>query len=49
MVVAALVMGFAPSYPVLVVGAAVFGLGNGAMDVSMNTLGVASSRPGAGR
>ena len=40
MVVAAVVMGLAPSYPVLVVGAAVFGLGNGAMDVSMNALGV---------
>ena len=40
MVVAAVIMGFAPSYPVLVVGAAVFGLGNGAMDVAMNALGV---------
>ena len=34
------VMGAAPSYGWLVAGAAVFGLGNGAMDVSMNTLGV---------
>jgi MFS family permease len=34
------VMGLAPSYPVLLVGAAAFGLGNGAMDVSMNALGV---------
>ena len=33
-------MGAAPSYGWLVAGAAVFGLGNGAMDVSMNTLGV---------
>ena len=29
-------MGSAPSYWLLVVGAAVFGLGNGAMDVCMN-------------
>src|SRR6478752_2627333 len=41
MAAAGVVMGLAPSYPVLVLGAAVFGLGNGAMDVSMNTLGVA--------
>lgn len=40
MVVAAVVMGLAPNYAVLVVGAAVFGLGNGGMDVSMNALGV---------
>lgn len=40
MVCAGIVMGLAPSYPVLVLGAAVFGLGNGAMDVSMNALGV---------
>ena len=40
MVVAGAVMGFAPSYAVLVVGAALFGLGNGAMDVAMNALGV---------
>lgn len=33
-------MGAAPNYGALVAGAAVFGLGNGAMDVSMNTLGV---------
>lgn len=33
-------MGFAGSYPVLLVGAALFGLGNGAMDVAMNALGV---------
>jgi MFS family permease len=37
---AAVVMGVASSYPVLVVGAALLGLGNGAMDVSMNALGV---------
>ena len=40
MVLGGVVMGFAPSYPVLVVGAALFGLGNGAMDVAMNALGV---------
>jgi MFS family permease len=40
MVVAGVVMGLAPNYPVLVVGAALFGLGNGAMDVAMNALGV---------
>ena len=40
MVLAGVVMGFAPSYPVLVLGAALFGLGNGAMDVAMNALGV---------
>jgi MFS family permease len=40
MACAAVVMGLAPSYAVLLVGAAIFGLGNGAMDVSMNALGV---------
>ncbi|WP_231388828.1 MFS transporter [Marmoricola sp. URHB0036] len=40
MTAAGVVMGLAPNYPVLVLGAALFGLGNGAMDVSMNTLGV---------
>ncbi|GAB3652623.1 MFS transporter [Nocardioides korecus] len=40
MVLAAVVMGAAPAYAVLLVGAAVFGLGNGAMDVAMNALGV---------
>lgn len=40
MAVGAVVMGTAPDYAVLVTGAAIFGLGNGAMDVSMNTLGV---------
>jgi MFS family permease len=44
MVVAGVVMGLAPSYPVLVVGAALFGLGNGAMDVAMNALGVSVER-----
>jgi len=41
MAAGAVLMGAAPNYAVLVAGAAVFGLGNGAMDVSMNTLGVA--------
>ena len=36
----AVLMGLAPDYRVLIVGAAVFGLGNGAMDVAMNALGV---------
>src|SRR4051794_8594063 len=36
----ALVLGFAPGYAVLVLGAALLGFGNGAMDVSMNALGV---------
>ncbi|MBV9830721.1 MAG: MFS transporter [Marmoricola sp.] len=40
MLAAAVLMGLAPGYPLLLVGAAVFGLGNGAMDVSMNALGV---------
>ena len=40
MLVASVLMGAAPSYVVLVLGAAVFGLGNGAMDVCMNALGV---------
>ena len=34
------VLAFAPSIPVAVMGAIVFGLGNGCMDVSMNTLAV---------
>jgi MFS family permease len=49
MLVASVIMGAAPSYPVAIVGAAVFGFGNGAMDVCMNALGVsveqARSRP----
>jgi len=36
----AVLMGLAPDYRVLILGAAVFGLGNGAMDVAMNALGV---------
>ncbi|MEO7352339.1 MAG: MFS transporter [Marmoricola sp.] len=44
MAAGAVVMGAAPSFALLVAGAAVFGLGNGAMDVSMNTLGVSVER-----
>jgi MFS family permease len=40
LVVAAITIGVAPSYPVLVLGAVLIGLGNGAMDVAMNALGV---------
>ena len=35
-----LVLAFAPTYPVAILAAALFGLGNGAMDVAMNALGV---------
>ncbi len=40
MAAGAVLMGAAPSYPLLLVGGAVLGLGNGAMDVAMNALGV---------
>jgi MFS family permease len=40
LIVAALVLAFAPTYPVAILAAALFGLGNGAMDVAMNALGV---------
>src|SRR4051794_4793575 len=40
LVVAVVVLAFAPSYPVAVVGAMLLGFGNGAMDVSMNAIGV---------
>jgi len=40
MAMGAVVMGLAPDYVTLIAGAAVFGLGNGAMDVAMNALGV---------
>ena len=40
MAVGVVVMGAAPTYPVLLVGGAILGLGNGAMDVAMNALGV---------
>jgi MFS family permease len=44
MALGAAIMGVATSYPVLMLGAAVLGLGNGAMDVCMNTLGVSVER-----
>ncbi len=40
LIVAALVLAFAPSYGFAVVGGMLMGLGNGAMDVAMNALGV---------
>ncbi|QHC02276.1 MFS transporter [Epidermidibacterium keratini] len=40
MVVASGVLGWAPSYPVLLGAAIVLGAGNGALDVAMNSLGV---------
>ncbi len=40
LVLAVVALAFAPSYPVAVVGAILIGLGNGAMDVSMNAIGV---------
>ena len=40
MAVGAVVIGAAPNYPILLLGAAIFGFGNGAMDVAMNALGV---------
>ena len=44
MAVGAVVIGAAPDYALLLLGTAVFGLGNGAMDVSMNALGVSLER-----
>ena len=35
-----MVLALAPTYPVAILAAALFGLGNGAMDVAMNALGV---------
>ena len=40
LVAASLVLAFASVYPVAILAAALFGLGNGAMDVAMNALGV---------
>ena len=40
LVAAVVTLGLAPSYPVAVVGAALLGFGNGAMDVAMNAIGV---------
>ncbi|HEU5483277.1 MAG TPA: MFS transporter [Microlunatus sp.] len=40
LIAAALVLAFATAYPVAILAAVLFGLGNGAMDVAMNALGV---------
>ena len=40
LIAASLVLAFASTYPVAILAAALFGLGNGAMDVAMNALGV---------
>ncbi|MGI8457005.1 MAG: MFS transporter [Propionibacteriaceae bacterium] len=40
LIAAVLVIAAAPTFPVLVLGAMLIGLGNGAMDVAMNALGV---------
>ena len=40
LVAAVAVLALAPTYPVALVGAVLLGLGNGAMDVSMNAIGV---------
>ncbi|MGI3785165.1 MAG: MFS transporter, partial [Janthinobacterium lividum] len=40
LVLAVVTLGLAPTYPVAVAGAMLLGLGNGAMDVSMNAIGV---------
>lgn len=40
LIAASLVLAFAPTYPVAILAAVLFGLGNGAMDVAMNALGV---------
>jgi MFS family permease len=40
LIAASLVLAFAPVYPVAILAAVLFGLGNGAMDVAMNALGV---------
>ncbi|HEY5978574.1 MAG TPA: MFS transporter [Microlunatus sp.] len=40
LIAAALVLAFAPTYAIAIVAATLFGLGNGAMDVAMNALGV---------
>lgn len=40
LIAAAFVLAFAPTFAVAILAAALFGLGNGAMDVAMNALGV---------
>ncbi len=49
LIAGAVTLGLAPTYPIAVVGAVLIGLGNGALDVAMNAIGVqvetARSRP----
>lgn len=40
LIAAAVVLGIAPTYPIAIVAGLLFGLGNGAMDIAMNALGV---------
>ena len=40
LIAAAVVLAFAPTYPVAIIAGLLFGLGNGAMDIAMNALGV---------
>jgi MFS family permease len=40
LILASVVLALAPTFPVAILAAALFGLGNGAMDVAMNALGV---------
>lgn len=40
LIAAAVVLAFAPTYPIAIVAGLLFGLGNGAMDIAMNALGV---------
>ena len=40
LIAAMVILGVAPTYPVLLLGAVVIGLGNGAMDVAMNAIAV---------
>jgi MFS family permease len=44
LVIGTLTLALAPSYPVLLLGAALLGLGNGALDVSMNAIAVQVER-----
>jgi len=40
LIAAVVVIGFAPNYPIAIVGGVLVGLGNGALDVAMNAIGV---------
>ena len=40
LIAAVVVIGFAPNYPIAIVGGVLIGLGNGALDVAMNAIGV---------